>query len=137
MPARQTYVIDERGCWNWQGALDLDGYAKGLRRKHNGGGLEQRMARWFFEDVKGSIPDGLTIDHLCRNRACVNPDHLEAVTVAENTRRGSSAKLTREQVAQIRSLCQEGWQQTDIAKAYAVNQSQVSRIQHGKRWVAA
>ena len=46
------------------------------------------MAHWLlFEEVNGRIPAGLEIDHLCKNKLCINPDHLEAVTHAENMRR--------------------------------------------------
>jgi hypothetical protein len=48
----------------------------------------------MYSAVKGAIPDGLHIDHLCRNRACCHPDHLEAVTPRENVRRGVRSQVT-------------------------------------------
>jgi hypothetical protein len=72
------------GCWQWLGALNERGYAlfeasvtRGSKRAH----------RWSYEFYRGSIPDGLTLDHLCCNKACVNPWHLEPVTRHENLRR--------------------------------------------------
>lgn len=74
------------GCWIWLGAENL-GYGRvyfGKRSKRR-----SKMAhRMSYELVRGQIPDGLVIDHLCRNTYCVNPDHLEAVTDAINIRRG-------------------------------------------------
>lgn len=73
-------------CWTWDGRLNRDGYgvlsAPLLRTK-----MAHRVS--YILHV-GQIPDGLTLDHLCRNPACVNPEHLEPVTMGENLRRGTS-----------------------------------------------
>lgn len=75
-------------CWIWTGA------------PHGNGGYGRLYAdstswpahRWSYERSKGPVPEGLELDHLCRNRMCCNPDHLEAVTHLENVRRGNAAK---------------------------------------------
>lgn len=78
------YVVQESGCWTWLGAIKGNGYGSVYVRGHM-----QQAHRWVYEQSRGPIPDGLTLDHLCRNRACVRPDHLEPVSFAENLRRGS------------------------------------------------
>ena len=71
------------GCWLWTGALSTRGYA---RIWHQG---QMRQAhRIMYEMTRGSIPNPLVIDHLCRVRHCVNPDHMEVVTNRENLLRG-------------------------------------------------
>jgi len=78
--------IQPDGCWMWTGATTR-GYGQ-FSVAHTAG---RRVAhRWSYEYHVGPIPEGLTIDHLCRNPSCVNPEHLEAVTIHENLMRGDT-----------------------------------------------
>lgn len=75
-------------CWIWQKYFTSGGY--GLDRTR--GAPSSLAHRCYYIKYKGSIPDGMVIDHLCKNTLCVNPDHLEAVTQKINIRRGNTGK---------------------------------------------
>lgn len=78
------YEVKENGCWQFIGSLVKGGYG---RIQVNG----KRMLahRYMYEQKFGKISKGLTVDHLCRNPSCLNPDHFELVTLAENVLRGN------------------------------------------------
>ena len=89
---------DINGCWNWIGAKSKDGYGRFWFRDKLW--LAHRAS---YEIFIGKIPHGMQLDHLCRNRSCINPKHLEAVTQQENIRRGEAGKHLS-----IRTHCSHG-----------------------------
>ena len=88
-----TFTVDDprvspcptTGCWLWLGYIDEGGYGRVHLRKHN----NRPAHRVFFEHVNGEIPPRLVLDHTCRVRSCVNPDHLRVVTRRQNATQNS------------------------------------------------
>lgn len=82
------------GCWFWLGTIS-NGYGRlSLGRRKEGTRRSALAHRIAYEMARGPIPDGLVIDHLCRQRSCVNPDHMELVSSVENVMRGESGPAT-------------------------------------------
>lgn len=103
MPRKSTPIVerikpklyvDDNGCWVFTGALTGHGYGH-VRVGRRGEGMKSTH-RAMYEHHVGPIPEGLELDHLCRNRACCNPAHLEPVTTGENIRRGNTGKKERD-----------------------------------------
>jgi hypothetical protein len=85
--------VDAAGpCWEWTGGINERGYGRFTRLTRSADRYVYAH-RWAWEYLVGPIPEGLTLDHLCRNTICVNPDHLEPVTAAENTRRQVGTRI--------------------------------------------
>jgi hypothetical protein len=79
------HVDATSGCWEWKARKDKDGYGRTtIQRK------TYQAHRVVFAALVGPIPEGMTIDHLCKNKACVNPDHMEVTTVKVNVLRSDN-----------------------------------------------
>jgi hypothetical protein len=110
---------DPNICWEWIGYRNTNGYGcvfdKTARRM-------VRAHRWAYERWVGPIPDGLQIDHLCRNKRCVNPAHLEPVTLVENVLRGESPWAQRRR----QTHCKNG-------HAFSPENTHISRLRGTRR----
>lgn len=102
------------GCWPWRGYVSRDGYG---RINFAAVGKPMLAHRVSYEHFIGEIPPGLSLDHLCRNRGCVNPEHLEPVTSAENTRRA----------AVLRTHCKRGHEYNE-ANTYSSARGRQCRV---------
>lgn len=125
----ELYTVEGTGystpCWVWQGSVNNRGYGRvGKDLAH----------RRFYTKKHGEIADGMVVDHLCRTRRCVNPDHMEIVTVAENNRRGNLAKLTYADAELIRTRYSNGETQRSIARSYGVSAYTIGDVCRGVSW---
>lgn len=107
-------------CWLWLAHRDTKGYGKfGITDA-----ISKKAHRYAYELLVEPIPDGLTLDHLCRNRGCVNPTHLEPVTPIENIRRGESAQRNK-------THCPQGHEYTPENTRFYVHSVRPSKIKGG------
>jgi hypothetical protein len=116
--------VDPEGCWIWRGYVINSGY--GTWGRH----LAHRR---MYEERRGEIPAGLVIDHLCRKKLCVNPDHLEAVPQRINVRRGRKLRLTDEDVRRIRKLVANGRSRASVGREYDVDPKYIGQLAAGLR----
>jgi hypothetical protein len=131
--------VDRRGddeCWPWIGSIDEFGYGRMDFRRHMK--VTERAHRLAYFLAYGPVRPGFVIDHLCRNRGCVNPSHLEVVTRGENMRRGDihgeanyHARLTPEQVREIRASTLPSRQ---LAPLYGVSDVSIWKVRARKTW---
>lgn len=116
-------------CWLWPYAINSHGYGQLQINKQR-----YEAHKWLYELLKGKPPHKSELDHICRNRACINPEHLQPVTHAENCRRGYNAKLNEDKVRAIKGLFGTK-SQKEIAKLYGVSRATIGYIFQGKRWL--
>ena len=122
---------DPADCWTWLGGKTSGGYGKKTY-----GGRTVSAHRWMWVQLFGAIPDGLVIDHLCSNRECVNPHHLQVVTQAVNMQRGINATLTPLDVLEIRKAKKTRTLHTaaHLAEKFNVRPDAIRCIWGGKTW---
>lgn len=134
--ARATWELDEQtGCWNWTGKTTPGGYGTVITAEGSNAPAHRYM--YLVKHGRYGIPPGMHIDHLCRNRLCVNPAHLEPVTPSENQRRSPKAKLSEEKVQFIR----ENYRPYDrefgangLARKFGCSHSLVTHVIDNTRW---
>ena len=125
-------VEDDAGCWLYQGAITPHGY--GTISTGGRGATRQIVAhRVAWTLLVGEIEPNMVLDHLCGVRRCCNPEHLEPVSSATNSRRKKTAKLTWEKVEEIR----DSDESLDVlAKRFGITRTHVKGVREGRSWMA-
>ncbi len=120
--------VADSGCWEWRGAIS-SGYGRIRIEGHT------RLAhRWAYEDAYGPVPNGLELDHLCKNTRCVRPSHLEAVSHLANMQRGD---LSGNGGSKPHSHCSRGhrWTAVNSAKSHRTGRCcRICKNEAGRRY---
>lgn len=128
---KDDYRVEDCGydtpCWIWQKWCNKQGYGSKWYD-----GRTQRAHRVYYQMERGSIPKDHHLDHLCRNRNCVNPDHLEPVSHIENHRRRPT-KFTLKKAEELRAL-RNNMSQEKLAKRFGISRRFVRDILEGRHW---
>jgi hypothetical protein len=131
--SQDPYREEDRGyttpCWIWLRTISHDGYAQQKIIGESHVAHKNNYMRKF-----GPVPNGKVLDHLCKVRCCVNPDHLEVVSHTENLRRRHDAKLDRQKVNEIKALRGKGKTLNELAAQFNVQANTISRVLSGVRW---
>lgn len=129
------------GCWLWQGRVNIKGYGRHQINKRR-----EFAHRVAYEMYTGPIPPGMVVMHTCDVPACVNPNHLRIGTNEENMRdmarkgraargeRGAHARLTSDDVLEIRRLRKLRVSQTAVAARFGITYQHVQSIEHRRQW---
>jgi hypothetical protein len=130
------WVEEDRGfstpCWIWSGAKDNLGYGRSRKSGLSKSNLAHRES---WAQSGRDLDPSLSLDHLCRNTSCVNPDHLEQVPHRVNMLRGKGTKLSQEIADEIRrEYALGGWTYKTLAAKYGVEKRTVWVIMTGRRW---
>lgn len=118
-------VVTATGCWEWQGARDKNGYGLTFYGSNRLRKVTILAHRLVYELMVGPIPEGLGLDHLCRNPPCVRPEHLEPVTQVENTHR---SPLTVNSINKAKTECLRGHSLLDPANVYTAPSRPYERV---------
>lgn len=124
---RVGYVVDENGCWIWQGSQDGHGYGN-LRRN----GKNVKAYRFYYQQKHGVVPKGMELDHKCRVKLCCNPDHLEPVTHAVNSQRAIGKHFNR--IPELFKLYEHGFTKAKISEITGIPERTVCGILNRERW---
>jgi len=126
---RTKYEVQPDGCWLWKGATKW-GYGI-LGVKIDGRYKHSKAHRLMYSHVHGPIPPWLVVAHKCMNKGCINPEHLELVTTADNAHYPDKAKLTSSQISEIRASTKTA---REIAKDHGIYFGHVYKIKRGEVW---
>lgn len=138
-----SHVVKQKGCWDWSGSFDKDGYGQ-ISCCRELKICKAHRASWIIH--RGPIPEGLSVLHKCDNKKCTNCDHLFLGTTFENSRdlvykdkqlkgeNNGAAKLCDEQVREIKKDLQHGVSGSYLGRKYGISKTTISQIKLGKTW---